>query len=193
MKKADVVVIGPGMGNTDYTDKILRLVIEHAEVPVIIDADALNVLSCDLKLLDDKKCDVIITPHPGEMSRLIGVSSVEINANRVKYATEFSKKYNVITLLKGKNTVISNQCGEYFINESGTPAMATGGSGDMLCGVISALVGEGFAPVNATRAGAFIHGLAGEYSAEKFSVRATTPITMIKMLSKVYKEIEEKL
>ena len=191
LKKADVVVIGPGMGNSDYTDRILRLVLELSEVPVIIDADALNVLSNDLKLLDDKKCDVIITPHPGEMSRLIQKSVVEINANRVKYATEFSKKYNVITLLKGKDTVISKECGEYFINESGTPAMATGGSGDMLCGVISAFIGEGFTPINATRAAAFVHGLAGEYSAKKFSVRATTPSTMIKMLSKVYKEIEE--
>ncbi len=191
LKKADVVVIGPGMGNSDYTDKILRLVLELSEVPVIIDADALNVLSSDLSILEGKKCDVIITPHPGEMSRLTGASVVEINANRVKVATEFSKKYNVITLLKGKNTVISNERGEYFINESGTPAMATGGSGDMLCGVISAFIGEGFSPVDATRAGAFVHGLAGEYSEKEFSARATTPGSMIKMLSKVYKEIEQ--
>lgn len=191
LKKADVVVVGPGMGNSDYTDKILRLVIEFSNVPVIIDADALNVLSEDLSILDNKKCDIIVTPHPGEMSRLIGLSSVDINANRVECATEFSKKYGVITVLKGKNTVISKENGEYFINESGTPAMATGGSGDMLCGVISAFVGEGFTPINAARAGCFVHGLSGEYSASAFSVRSTSPQTMIKMLSKIYKEIEQ--
>ena len=191
LKKADVVVIGCGMGNTDYTDKILRFVIEKCEVPLIIDADALNVLSKDLSILNDKKCEIIITPHPGEMARLVGLSVAEINANRIKTATEFSKKYGVITLLKGKNTVISLKSGEYFINESGTPAMATGGSGDMLCGVIAAFIGEGFTPIDATRAGAFIHGLAGNLSEKEFSARATTPTTMIKMLSEIYKEIEE--
>ena len=191
LKKADVVVIGCGMGNTDYTGKILRFVIEKCEVPLIIDADALNVLSSDMSILENKKCDVIVTPHPGEMARLINANTTEINANRIKTATEFSKKYGVITLLKGKNTVISDINGEYFINESGTPAMATGGSGDMLCGIIAALIGDGFTPINATRAGAYIHGLSGEYSEEEFSAHSTTPTTMIKMLSEIYKEIEE--
>ena len=190
LKKADVVVIGCGMGNTDYTDKILRFVIEKCEVPLIIDADALNVLSDDMTILDDKKCDVIVTPHPGEMARLIKSTASDINANRIAVATEFSKKYGVITLLKGKNTVISNANGEYFINESGTPAMATGGSGDMLCGIIAALIGDGFAPFDATKAGAFIHGLSGEKSEKEYSAHSTTPTTMIKMLSEIYKEIE---
>jgi len=193
LKKADVVVIGCGMGNTEYTDKILRFVIEKCEVPLIIDADALNVLSEDLSILNDKKCEIIVTPHPGEMSRLVGLSVAEINANRVETAIEVSKNHGVITLLKGKNTVISLKNGEYFINESGTPAMATGGSGDMLCGVIAAFIGDGFTPIDATRAGAFIHGLAGNLSEKEFSARATTPTTMIKMLCNIYKEIEENL
>ena len=193
LKCADVVVIGCGMGNTDYTDKILRFVVEKCEVPLIIDADALNVLAEDLSILDNKKCDIIITPHPGEMARLIKSTATEINANRIKIATDFSKNYDVITLLKGKNTVISNRNGEYFINESGTPAMATGGSGDMLCGIIAAFIGDGFTPFDATKAGAFIHGLSGNLSEKEFSARATTPSTMIKMLSKIYKEIEETL
>ena len=191
LNRADVVVIGCGMGNTDYTDKVLRFVVEKCEVPLIIDADALNVLSLDMSILDGKQCDVIVTPHPGEMARLIKTTPTDVNANRTEVATNFSKKYGVITVLKGKNTVISNEHGEYFVNETGTPAMATGGSGDMLCGVIAAFIGEGITPFDSAKAGVYIHGLSGNLSEEKFSARFTSPKTMIKMLSCIYKEIEE--
>lgn len=190
LKSADVVVIGCGMGNTDYTDKILRAVIAHCSVPLIVDADALNVIAKDMSILDNKKCEIIVTPHPGEMSRLIGKSTNEINENRVKTATEFSKKYGVVTLLKGKGTVISDKNGEYTVNESGSVAMATGGSGDMLCGIIAGLLGEGFSPFDAARAGAYIHGLTGEYSAKKYSIRSTSATTMLETLPKIYLEIE---
>ena len=191
LKQADVVVIGCGMGNTDYTDKILRCVFEHCRVPLIIDADALNVLSKDIDLLLSKKCEVIVTPHPGEMSRLIGKTITEINADRIETATAFSKKYDVVTLLKGKGTVISDRFGEYVINESGSVSMATGGSGDMLCGIIAAFLGEGFSCFDAARTGAYIHGLCGEVSAEKYSVRSTSASTMLKILPEVYRQIEK--
>lgn len=191
LKRADVVVIGCGMGNTDYTDKILRTVLEHCTVPLIIDADALNVLSQDIDILKDKKCEVIVTPHPREMSRLTGISTSEIQENRVNVAVDFSKKYNTTTLLKGHKTVISDTLGEYVINESGSVSMATGGSGDMLCGIIAAFLGEGFSPFDATRAGAYIHGLSGEISAKKYSIRATSPTTMLETLSEIYLEIEK--
>lgn len=191
LRQADVVVIGCGMGNTDYTDKILRFVIEQAKVPLIIDADALNVLSQDMTILENKKCEIIITPHPGEMSRLTGKSIAEINAERIKFATEFSKKYDVVTLLKGKGTVISDRFGEYVINESGSVSMATGGSGDMLCGIIAAFLGEGFSCFDAARAGAYIHGLCGEISAEKNSVRSTSASDMLKILPQIYRQIEK--
>lgn len=190
LKKADVVVIGCGMGNTDYTDKILRLICENCRVPLIIDADALNVLSLDMSIIENMKCDVIVTPHPAEMGRLIKENTSHINDNRIETATEFSKKYNVVTLLKGKGTVISNIGGEYIINESGSVAMATGGSGDMLCGIIAAFIGEGFTTFDATFAGAYIHGLCGEYAAKKYSIRATCATKMLEMLPQIYLEIE---
>lgn len=193
LKRADCVVIGCGMGNTDYTDKILREVSELCNVPIIIDADALNVLSKDLSILKSFKCNVIVTPHPGEMCRLSKISVSEINSDRVKCATEFSKKYGVVTLLKGKNTVISDENGEYSINTSGNAGMATGGSGDMLCGVIAALVCDGFSAFNAACAGAFIHGYAGDFSAQKYSQHSTCANTMLKLLPKVFLEIESGL
>lgn len=191
LNRADVVVIGCGMGNTDYTDRILRFILEYCTVPLIIDADALNVLSGDIDLLLSKKCEVIVTPHPGEMSRLIGKTITEINADRIETATAFSKKYDVVTLLKGKGTVISDKSGEYVVNESGSVAMATGGSGDMLCGIIAALLGEGFSCFDAARAGAYIHGLCGEDSAEKYSVRSTSASTMLRILPQIFKKIEK--
>ncbi|MGN0174314.1 MAG: NAD(P)H-hydrate dehydratase [Acutalibacteraceae bacterium] len=191
LKKASCVVIGCGMGNTEYTSKILQTVIEHCSVPLVIDADALNVLSADVDLLKCAKCKIIVTPHPGEMSRLIKKSIKEINENRIETAVEFSKKYSVVTLLKGHNTVISDTNGEYFINETGNAGMATGGSGDMLCGVIAAFLGEKLSPFDAARAGAYIHGLAGDLSAKKFSQRSTTPRTMISQLPEIFLEAEK--
>lgn len=191
IKKADLVVIGCGMGNTDYTDKILRTVMEFCTVPLVIDADALNVMSADMSILENKKCEVIVTPHPGEMSRLLGKPTTEINENRVETAVQFSKKYSIVTLLKGRGTVIADKNGEYVINESGSVAMATGGSGDMLCGIIAGLLGEGFSPFDAARAATYIHGLSGEYSAEKYSVRSTSATTMLKVLPRIFGEIEK--
>ena len=193
IKKASVIVIGCGMGNSDYTDKILRLVLEHAKVPVIIDADAINVLSADTELLNNRNCEVILTPHPKEMSRLIGCDVKEINENRIETATSFSKKYGVVTLLKGHNTVISDRFGEYTINTSGNAGMATGGSGDMLCGIIASLVCEGLSAFDATKVGAYIHGLSGDISAKKYSLHSTSPLTMLECLPQVFLEIERNI
>ncbi|MBQ5590611.1 MAG: NAD(P)H-hydrate dehydratase [Clostridia bacterium] len=191
IKCADVIVIGCGMGNTDYTDKILRLVVSLSNVPIIIDADGLNVLSSDMSVLKEKKQKIIVTPHPAEMGRLVKKSAQEVNKDRVLSATSFSKEYDVVTLLKGRGTVISDENGEYVINESGSVGMATGGSGDMLCGIIAAFIGEGMSVFDATRAAAYIHGLAGEISAKEYSIRSTSATTMLEMLPKIYLQIEE--
>lgn len=190
IKKASCIVIGCGMGNSDYTNLILQTVLEFCKVPLIIDADGLNVLAKNINLLNDKRCEIIVTPHPGEMSRLINKPISEINENRIETATEFSKKYGVVTLLKGHNTVISNKFGEYVINNSGNSGMATGGSGDMLSGIIAALVCEGLLPFDATRAGAYIHGLSGDKSAEKYSKHSTSARTMLSELPNVFLKIE---
>lgn len=190
IKRAKCVVIGCGMGNTEYTDKILQTVLEFCEVPLIIDADGLNVLSKNIELLNQKKCEIIITPHPGEMGRLINKTPAEINEHRIETATEFSKKHQVVTLLKGHNTVISDTFGEYFINKSGNSGMATGGSGDCLSGIIAALICDGLSPYDAACVGAYIHGLAGDKSAKKYSKHSTSARTMLNELPNVFLEIE---
>ncbi len=193
MKKADVIVLGCGLGTDDFAKNLVSCVAEHAHVPVIVDADALNIIAKDMSIFSLFKCDVIITPHPGEFSRLTGKTIPQIQSNRVAEATEFAQKHGVITLLKGKDTVISDQNGAYFINETGNSGMATGGSGDMLCGIIAAFVAQGMTALDATRVGAYIHGLSGDLSAQKYSKISTSATTMISCLPEIFLEIENNL
>ena len=193
MKKADVIVLGCGLGTDDFATSLVYCVAEHARVPVIVDADALNIIAKDKPNLSLFKCDVIITPHPGEFSRLTGKTIPQIQSDRVAHTTDFAKKHGVITLLKGKDTVISNTSGAYFINETGNSGMATGGSGDMLCGIIAAFVAQGMTALDATRVGAYIHGLSGDLSAQKYSKMSTSATTMISCLPEIFLQIENNL
>ena len=193
IKSAKSILIGCGMGKTDYTRKILAFCLEHAKVPIIIDADAINVLAENLSLLELKKSEVIITPHPAEMGRLIGKTAAQVNEDRVKTAVDFSKKYGIITLLKGHNTVISSVSGEYFINKTGNAGMATGGSGDMLSGIIAAFCANSISPFESAKSGAYVHGLSGDICAKEFSQTSTNPSLMLKVLPKIFLEIEKNL
>lgn len=165
-KKCDAVAIGPGGGNgIKYflTDFITR-----SEKPLLIDADGINALSSNINLLEKKKCDIIITPHTAEMSRLTGKSIDFINENRLEIAYEFAKKYKITVLLKGKGTVITDG-NEIYINNTGNEGMATGGSGDVLSGIILSLMGRRVPVLKSGIIGAYLHGLAGDYAKEKIN------------------------
>ena len=139
---------------------------------MIIDADGLNGLSKNCDILHERKCSVVITPHPGEMSRLTGKSIDEIQKNRQTVATELASKYGITVLLKGKDTVIahcdeiSGEC-EMFINPTGNCGMATGGTGDVLSGVITSFLGQGLTPFEGASLGTYIHGKAGDIAAKE--------------------------
>lgn len=155
------VGIGPGLGNNESTLGLLELVLEKAKGPIIIDADGLNALSGNLQLLKKAKVPVIITPHPGEMSRLTGLSVQEINRSRVDLSKSFAKEHNVIVLLKGYQTVITDGS-KVYINSTGSSAMASGGMGDCLTGIIASLASQGTPALEAAACGAYIHGYAGD-------------------------------
>ena len=174
LEKADSVLIGPGMGTGDMTEKLLRLVLQHAAVPVIVDADALNVLAHNKALLQEVKAPVILTPHPGEMARLTGKSVAELEQNRLQTATDFAEKNGVITLLKGAYTVIAEKGEKPFVNVTGNACMATAGSGDMLSGILAALAANGTEPLLAAAAGACLHGLSGDAVRAKMGLRGAT-------------------
>lgn len=184
MKKADSIAIGPGLGITLTTKSLLHKVLKNSKCNLVIDADALNILSEDLEMLCLGKNRTVITPHPGEMSRLTGYDIEYINNNREYVAVEFSKKYNVVVLLKGHNTVITN--GEKtYINPTGNSSMASGGMGDALTGIIAAFMAQGLNPISSALIGAYIHGLIGDkLNKEMYCVPASTLIEKIPFILK---------
>lgn len=168
--KADAVVFGPGLGQNGDMYSILKTLLMEYKGKLVIDADGLNALSKNCDILKDRTCDVVITPHPGEMSRLTGLSIEEIQKNRVAVATAFAEKYGITILLKGKETVIAEGSNKVKINPTGNPGMATGGTGDVLSGVIAAFLGQGLDIFDGATLGAYIHGKAGDMVAEKFGI-----------------------
>ena len=170
-RKVSSVVIGPGMRVSKDTLRLVKQLIGLPGITVVADADALNALEGDPKALRKTKANLIITPHPGEMSRLTGLRIAEIQKRRGATAKEFAKKHRLVCVLKGAGTVISD--GKIvFKNSTGNPGMAKGGSGDTLAGMIAALAVQVREPalLNAAAAGVYLHGLAGDIAARRKSM-----------------------
>ncbi len=161
-KKPTSIVIGPGMGNSKKFKKLIFELVKNYDCKFIIDADALNSLGEDIQLLKKLKKNIIITPHPGEMSRLMNSKISEIQNNRVEVARSFSKKNHVVTVLKGFRTTTSSIKGEIYINGSGNEGMATGGMGDSLSGIIGSLAAQNYTTINSAILGVYAHGKAGD-------------------------------
>jgi NAD(P)H-hydrate epimerase len=159
----DVIACGPGLGRTPAVAEFVRGLLDRATVPLVLDADALSVLADEpARLIGSEERDVIITPHPGEMARLIGASVEEVQANRIEVATNFATTHHVHVVLKGHRTVIATPEGRVFINPTGNAGMATGGTGDVLTGVIAAWLAQLLDAEAACRLGVFLHGAAGD-------------------------------
>lgn len=166
LPRVDALVMGPGMGTSKLARELLEIVLGHARVPVVLDADALNLVAEKMELLEALHQPVIVTPHLGEMARLIGSEISRINQNLIETAQNFAKEKQVTCVLKDARTVVASKEGEIYINQSGCDAMATGGSGDVLTGIIAGLIAQGAEPGTAARLGTYLHGLAGEKAAE---------------------------
>ncbi len=156
------LAVGPGIGTDVKTAGLIQAVVKSSAVPMVIDADGLNCLAGNPDILLQKKGAAVLTPHPGEMARLCGLSIAEIQAGRIQAAGDFAKQYQVTLVLKGAQTVIAAPDGNCFINPTGNPGMASGGMGDVLTGLIAGFCAQGFAPEDAARAGVFIHGLCAD-------------------------------
>ncbi len=190
IKKADACIIGCGMGISERTKNALEIAVENAECPLVIDADALNCLSENLDLLKKAKCDIVITPHPGEMARLAHAEIDYIQNNRLKAAQSFSREHNVTVVLKGANTIIAMPDGKIFVNTTGNPGMSTGGSGDILAGIIGSLLAQGMSVSDAVSCGVYIHGECGDRASKKFSETSMTPSDIIDMLPSLFIDLE---
>lgn len=191
IREADAIAIGPGMGVDGDRLDVVEYVAANADVPLVMDADALNCLVLNLALLEKVSIPVIITPHPGEMARLVKCSPAEIQKNRVEIAKTFSQQWRVITVLKGANSVIADPVGNIYINTSGNSGMASGGMGDVLTGTITSLLCQGMEPVKAACAGVYIHGLAGDILAAKRGYYGLTASEVAECLPLAIKETKE--
>lgn len=190
LKNYNAVVIGCGMGVTPETTELTKFVVENSEVPVIIDADGINCLVSDIDILLKKKTDIILTPHVGEMARLLKCTTSEISANRFSYAESFAEKYGVIVVLKGAGTVIADKK-RVAVNPTGNAGMSRGGSGDILAGMIGAIAGQGYSAFKSACIGTYLHGLAGDIAAEKLTQEAMLPRDIIDCLSDSFRKIKE--
>jgi hydroxyethylthiazole kinase-like uncharacterized protein yjeF len=160
------LAVGPGLGQEPETGELVRKIIKDSKIPVVVDADGINHLAGRVEILQKTKAPVIITPHPGEMARLLDAEVSTVQNDRVKCAREFASGFNVHVVLKGARTVIAHPDGRVFINPSGNAGMASGGMGDVLTGIIAGMLVQGLSPENAAQAGTYLHGAAADTLAE---------------------------
>ena len=196
---ADVIVVGVGLGQSEQAKRLLRLVLSAADVPLVIDADALNLLAADGELWGLITAPAIVTPHPLEMARLCHVDVSTVERDRLTAAVNFSEKYALICVLKGHATVVSDGTearglGDkhtLYLNRSGNSGMATGGSGDVLTGILAALIAQGMKPFDAATLGVYIHGLAGDAAAEALGEYSLMAGDIIDHISEIMKDCHE--
>lgn len=161
------VALGPGLGTSGTTVTAVRSIVSACDRPLVLDADGLNALVGAPELLRDRPAPTVLTPHPGEAARLFGSTSMEVQAARVDFAGRTAVEYGVVLVLKGYQSLVATPDGEVFINTSGNPGMGTGGTGDVLTGMIVALLAQGYEATVAASLGVFLHGLAGDLAAER--------------------------
>jgi NAD(P)H-hydrate epimerase len=157
------LALGPGMGTAPETRRLVARLVKSCPIPMVIDADGLNSLSGNADILKSNKTEIILTPHPGEMARLISASPKDVQADRINCAREFAEKFKVHVVLKGAKTVIAHPDGRGYVNPTGNPGMASAGMGDVLTGMIAGFVSQGYAPASAARLAVYLHGAAADH------------------------------
>lgn len=182
LSKVDAVLIGCGMGQSDGAWAVTEAVLEQAACPVILDADGINLLSNHMDVLRGRIYPTVLTPHAGEFARMGGI----IGENPIVSAVDFAKEYGCILLLKGHRTCITDGKNHYR-NTTGNPGMAVGGSGDVLAGMITALIGQGITPLEAAACGAWLHGAAGDLCAQEMGQYGMLPSDMLGKLLRLLK------
>lgn len=189
MEESNVIAIGPGSGNSRELEELLRNILEHTSKPIVLDADALNSLANRKEFLQLIQSQTVMTPHLGEMARLTELDIDYIKNNRIAVASEFSKKWNTVVVLKGARTVVAGPKGEIYINTTGNPGMATPGSGDVLTGIITGFIAQGIEPLKAAVAAVYVHGKAGDLAAERLGEYGLLASDIIKELPITIKHI----
>jgi len=187
--QADVIAVGPGLGTDAAQEAIVFGLIARSGVPLVLDADALNICARAADRLRGRDgLEIAITPHPGEMARLLDVSTEEVQQNRVEVARKFATSHNVYVVLKGHRTLVAAPDGRVAINRTGNPGMATGGTGDVLTGVVAAWMAQLLDPEAACRAGVYLHGRAGDLASAALGQPALTAGDVVRHLGQAWQE-----
>ena len=182
LEKMDAALIGPGLGQSEGTFRVVKAVLENFQKPVVVDADGINVLRTHKDILRGRTAPTILTPHEGEFARLGGV----ITEDRAASAQTLAGDLGCIVLLKGHETIITD--GKHtYVNRTGNPGMAVGGSGDVLSGILVSLLGQGIAPLEAAACGAWLHGAAGDLCAGEIGQYGMLPSDMVEALPRLLK------
>ncbi|MBF7083161.1 NAD(P)H-hydrate dehydratase [Desulfallas sp. Bu1-1] len=190
-RRADVLALGPGLGTNNETAAVVKEILLRIEIPCVLDADGLNAMVGKTELFRVVKSDLVVTPHPGEMARLTGCSTGQIQNNRLNIATQKAVDWHSVVVLKGEGTTVAGPDGTLFINGTGNPGMASGGTGDVLTGVIAGLIAQGMQALYAAAAGVFLHGEAGDIAAREKGMAGLLASDLLENLPAVIKHIEE--
>ena len=180
LETADVCLLGPGLGIGAEQEKLVLEILSVCKCPLILDADGINAVSGHMDVLREAACPVILTPHEGEFRRLTDVQQTD----RVSGAIVLAEKTGAVIVRKGHTTVVTDGSTTY-LNRTGNAGMATGGSGDVLAGILASLIGQGAAPLTAAAAAVWLHGTAGDLAASKYGEYAMTPTDLIGQLSRL--------
>lgn len=189
---SDIVILGPGLSRNPETKRLVRELIVKTKKILVLDADALNALADNVDILKNVKQKCILTPHPGEMSRLVKKDTDFVQRNRLVVARKFSGQYNVIVVLKGHHTVVADGRPSVYVNKTGNPGMATAGSGDVLTGIIGGFLAQGLRPFDAARLAVYVHGLAGDLAAEKKGEISLIAGDILDMIAEAIKRLTQR-
>ena len=186
-EKCNVVAIGPGVSQNKETQNLIRNLVTKLNKLIVLDADGINALAGHLDILKNRKGNIILTPHPGEMAKLVGKEADEIQKNRKDIALNFASEYNTVLVLKGYRTIVADPNGEYYENQTGNVGMATGGAGDVLTGIIASFVGQGLDIFKASALAVYFHGLAGDLAKKEKGVLSLIATDLLNKLPEVLK------
>lgn len=189
-RRASAMVIGCGVGTGENTVQAVHTLFQQATVPLVVDADGINALSLHIPVRETE-APLILTPHPAEMARLLACSVEEVQRDRDRAAVQAATKLHAIVVLKGHRTVIADEQGILWHNESGNAGMATAGSGDVLAGIIGGLLAQGFSPHDAAICGVYLHGAAGDLMAERLSQQSLMASDLIDGLPPLFLQLEQ--
>jgi NAD(P)H-hydrate epimerase len=186
----DAIVLGPALSRNPQTQEFVLELVRKVTAPMLIDADGLNALAGHLDVLLNAPGPRVVTPHPGEMGRLVGMKASEVVAKRETVAADFAKRNSCAVVLKGRNTIVAGD-GTMFINTTGNSGLASGGTGDVLSGMIGSLMGQGLKPLDAAVLGVYAHGLAADLAAGEKTQRALIASDVIAALPDAWRLIEQ--